>query len=273
MLLLDNIDYLPSATFSQSDKSTLTTSSPSFTSALLSAIGGGSVLVIATCTNAKAADLSLLQGYRLGKPVELMLPTKQDREAIVREYMMNSSIIVANDVSASMLGIKGEVHTILYGDYIAAVSKELALRTQGCSACDIYQFLHGQYQRALINSVGDTTVNTPVSSTTVTATPLSANQLFQAATQLSPVAMQSTAKSAIQGFVRQIDFDSAEPHLVGVDSVKQHLIRCISTIIPEVALLDVGQHGRLVRKCSGALFYKMYFAWCIYMVLWVQTCH
>lgn len=253
VLLTDNIDYLPSAMSNQSDNSTLT-SSPSFTSALLSGIDSGRVFVIATCTNAKAVDQSLLQDYRLGNPVELMLPTRQDREAIISDYLTNPSIVVTSDVSALMLGIKADMDHIGYGDYVAAVSKELALRTQGCSACDIYQFLHGQCQQALIGSIGDTAASTSTASilsTGIAATQLSASQLFQAATQLSPVAMQSSARSAVHGFVRQLDFDAVEPHLVGVENVKLHLMRCISTIMPEMALSGVGQQDRRVRKCSG----------------------
>lgn len=266
-LLVDNIDYLPSTSTFPSQINVLTTSSPSFTSALRLAIDKGNLFVIATCTDVQAVDPSFIHNYRLGKAIELKLPTKQDREVIIRKFLLGSSIGLHNDVTASTFPTDTPQSDSFSKTFFTMVARELALRTQGCSACDVLKFLREQYQLAIIQSYcvclpqqqlqSQSQLRTSNDETVMDETSyvkLSVNQLLQASTQLSPAALMSSAKGAVHNFVRQIDFDAAEPVLVGVDDVKQQLLRCISTIIPEVITSEKSNFRPSLRKCSGAAY-------------------
>jgi SpoVK/Ycf46/Vps4 family AAA+-type ATPase len=236
LLLVDNVDALLSSG-KKGSAATLTLSSTSFTSALLHVIDTGNVFVVATCTNAQDVDAGLLQPYRLGSPLVLKLPPKTHREQIITTILSDPTVTLAHD-------------TLYEG--VNAVSKELALRTQGLSACDLWKIMREQYQRAAqdsANAWGDKS----------TSVLLSTQQLFQAVSLAATSAQTNAQKDDASKFVRPVDYDAPAPVLFGVEAVQQQLLQCIGTIVPELAKESATSSALRTRKCSGKFFVACHF--------------
>jgi SpoVK/Ycf46/Vps4 family AAA+-type ATPase len=237
LLLVDNVDALPSSG-KKGSAAMLALSSTSFTSALLQVIDTGNVFVVAACTNAHDVDVGLLQPYRLGSPLVMKLPTKQNRVQILETILSDPTVQLASDSPYQGVG---------------AVSKELALRTQGFSACDLWKLMREQYQQAAQRSG---TCGGAVADCTVV---LSTQQLFQAVSLAASSAQENAQKDDTSKFVRTVDYDAPEPVLFGVAAVQQRLLQCIGTIVQELGGESASASKHSMRKCSG----DYYIACCI----------
>lgn len=218
-------------------------SSRSFTSAALAAIDHPNTIVVATCTNADLVDACFLHSYRLAKPIKLALPSRSDREQIFRQILIESKAEINCDVPDLMpLRSTSDNHG---GEDLTSLSiKELALRTQGFTVCDILKLMREQLHCVRIRNPFTTAAT--ISAHTSATTKLSLRTTLQAVSNTTPSAGGTTSEA--QRFVRQMD--SRPPTaLVGMQAIQKQLLRCIGTVVPE--LRDADSVGGSVRKCSG----------------------
>jgi hypothetical protein len=229
LLLIDNIDYLPSTAAAKESVALLLLSSTSFTSAVLQVIDTTDCLVVATCTSIQGLEPALMQPYRLGKPIVLNLPTKSDRLRTISAVLSELYMHITFDA----------------GDYSTGsdLCNELALRTQGFSTSDIMKLLREQCQRAGLCHDEPTAT-------------LTASQLLQAVAIASVSAAQlSASQNQAMRFVRPAAYDAPEPVLFGMTGVQNQLLRLVGTLVPELVVSPTVETGTRsayhVRKCSG----------------------
>jgi hypothetical protein len=229
VLLIDNIDYLPSTAATKETVVLLLLSSTSFTSAVLQAIDTTDSVVVATCTSIQGSEPALMQPYRLGKPIVLNLPTKIDRLRIISTVLSEPYIHITFDA----------------GDYSTEsdLCNELALRTQGFSTSGTMKLLREQCQRAGLCHDEPTAT-------------LTASQLLQAVSIASVSAAQlSASQNQAMRFVRPAAYDAPEPVLFGMTGAQKQLLRLVGTLVPELLVSPVAETGNKsayhVRKCSG----------------------
>lgn len=228
-MLLDNIDYLPSTTRTKESSVALLLSSTSFTSAVSQAIDRSQGFILATCTNAKAIEPALVQPYRLDKPVVLNPPAQSDRLTMFTEVLSSPSIHLVQDAGFPT---------------ITTFCEELALRTHGFTSSEIMKLLRDQCQ-GLGLSPAQPTVS------------VSAAQLLRAVSLCSASSAQlSATQNEAMRFVRPAAYDAAEPVLYGMDEVKQQLLGCVGTLVPELLPRAAHEDDSEVRptplrRCSG----------------------
>jgi hypothetical protein len=233
VLLIDNIDYLPSTAATKETVVLLLLSSTSFTSAVLQAIDTADSVVVATCTSIQGLEPALMQPYRLGKPIVLNLPTKSDRLRIISTVLSEPYIHITFDA----------------GDYSTRsdLCDELALRTQGFSTSDIMKLLREQCQHAGLCR------DEPTAS-------LTASQLLHAVSIASVSAsLLSASQNEAMRFVRPAAYDAPEPVMFGMTGVQKQLLHLVGTLVPELVVSPTVETGTRsayhVRKCSGMFLF------------------
>ena len=244
IILMDNIDFFPSTSRDGKANGPLTMSSRSFTSAALAAVDDINTTVIATCTNINAIDPSFLHNYRFGSPIKIGVPSRADRAQIFTDILSEAHISIDCDVPdlcnaphshANEIGVNKE----------QLVVQELALRTQGFTACDIFKLMRDHLHHTRIHQCFTPSDNAALTE----STKLALSALLQAISQVIPSAGLQAQNVEVTRFIRQIDTNTPRTVLVGMETVQRHLLKCIATVVPELRehKSDVGS----VRKCSG----------------------
>jgi len=166
------------------------------------------------------------------------------------------------DLKAEHFKIIGGVNTANNVSLDDVSVKELALRTQGFTACDILKLMRDQLQQSQIhNTSASATINSTTTSTTIanTTITLSLRILLQAISNTTPSGGGTTSAEAHR-FVRQID-TIAPTALVGMQAIQKQLLKCIGTVVPELRDAESVGVGGSVRKCSGTC------KWCVSSVI------
>jgi len=246
IILMDNLDFFPSVSRDSKAGSLLTMSSRSFTSAALAAMDDENTIVIATCTNTQAVDASFLHNYRFGLPIKIGVPSRADRTQIFTEILSEAHISIDCDVpDLFKFTHRHADEKELHAQEVAV--QELALRTQGFTACDIYKLMRDQFQHLRIRQCSIPSDNLVPNE----STKLSLSALLQAISLTVPSAGLQAQNAEVTRFIRQMDTNTPPTVLVGMESAQRHLLKCISTVVPE--LRDNSSEVGSLRKCSGKL--------------------
>lgn len=246
IILMDNLDFFPSTSRDSKAGSLLTMSSRSFTSAALAAMDDVNTIVIATCTNIQAIDASFLHSYRFGLPLKIGVPSRADRAQTFTEILSDAHVSIDCDVPELFKSTHRHPDEIALNTQALAV-QELALRTQGFTACDIFKLMRDHFQHLRIRQCSIPANNTASSE----STKLSLSALLQAISLTVPSAGLQAQNAEVTRFIRQIDSNTPRTVLVGMESAQRHLLKCISTVVPE--LRDNTSEVGSLRKCSGKL--------------------
>jgi hypothetical protein len=134
VLLLDNIDAV---TFG----STLSTITHVFDHC-------PHIRVCATCTSAEGLHQSLVQPYRLGRPLKLRLPDLLERERLLQSLLCGPHVHIDWGPSTSMAPTGAPTAADATGTISAGVrlASELASRSQGMTSADLCQLVRQEFQ-------------------------------------------------------------------------------------------------------------------------------
>lgn len=281
VMLVDNIDHLtieahPTCisalinTIDSSSSSCRADGSHHLCDSLLSSIIGASAdsnslprrrmsmrtVVIASCSSSSNVHASLQQSYRLGSPMILTEPSLLDKRDVLLSLMLDPTVAVVDDFTQGDAIDPKLFDKSSYKDFIAVIANELVLYMKSYSIADIHRYFTEQYQNSSHDSsTGDGVV----------VRKLSSRQLLKSAINSNPTSsLSSTSSRVINRFMRQFDISSSEPHLIGVDHWKSHLLTMLSTAIPSISDDDYYHRwisspsmkrstsgGSRRRRCSG----------------------
>jgi hypothetical protein len=213
-------------------------------------------VIIASCSSSYNVHASLKQPYRLGSPMLLTEPSLLDKRDVLLSLMLDPNVAVVNDFTQGDAIAPKLSDMSSYKDFIALVANELVLYMKSYSIADIHRYFIEQYQNSSHDSsIGDGVV----------VRQLSSRQLLKSAINSNPTSSLSSSSSrVINRFMRQFDIASSEPHLIGVDHWKSHLLTMLSTAIPSISDDDYYHRwisspsmnrstsgGSRRRRCSG----------------------
>lgn len=214
------------------------------------------MVVIASCSSSSNVHASLKQSYRLGSPMLLTEPSLLDKRDVLLSLMLDPNVAVVDDFTQGDAIAQKLSDKSSYKDFIVLVANELVLYMKSYSIADIHRYFTEQYQNSSHDSsIGDGVV----------VRQLSSRQLLKSAINSNPTSsLSSTSSRVINRFMRQFDIASSEPHLIGVDHWKSHLLTMLSTAIPFISDDDYYHRwisspsmkrstsgGSRRRRCSG----------------------
>jgi len=197
-------------------------------------------VIIASCSSSSNVYASLKQPYRLGSPMLLTEPSLLDKRDVLLSLMLDPSVAVVDDFTqGDAISLKLSDMSS-YKDFIALIANELVLYMKSYSIADIHRYFIEQYQNSSHDSsIGDGVV----------VRQLSSRQLLKSAINSNPTSSLSSSSSrVINRFIRQFDIASSEPHLIGVDHWKSHLLTMLSTVIPLSLTMNTTIDGSALHR-------------------------